>query len=59
MVRKAFLVGINYYAPTGPSEHDLHGCVEYAKDMTNTLVIAGFPAASIRLCTNSRSTNIT
>lgn len=58
-MRKAFLVGINDYAPTGPSEHDLHGGVEDAKDMANTLVIAGFPAASIRLCTNSRSTNIT
>jgi len=56
MVRKAFLVGINDYAPIGPSEHDLHGCVEDAKDMANTLVIAGFPATSIRLCTNSRAT---
>lgn len=55
MVRKAFLVGINDYAPTGPSEHDLHGCVEDAKDMANTLVIAGFPATSIKQCTNSHS----
>lgn len=56
MAKKAFLVGINDYAPAGPGGSDLRGCVNDARDMGNTLVICGFPPANIRLCTDRRAT---
>lgn len=56
MAKKAFIVGINDYAPAGPGGSDLNGCVNDAIDMANTLVICGFPTTGIRICTNSRAT---
>ncbi|MBF8276787.1 MAG: peptidase caspase catalytic subunit p20 [Candidatus Brocadiaceae bacterium] len=56
MAKKAFIVGINDYAPTGPGGSDLRGCVSDARDMANTLVICGFPTSGIRICTDSRAT---
>lgn len=56
MATKAFLVGINDYAPAGPGGSDLNGCVNDARDMANTLVICGFAPASIRLCTDRSAT---
>jgi metacaspase-1 len=56
MTKKAFIVGINDYAPAGPGGQDLSGCVADAQDMSNTLVILGFPAENIRICTDKRAT---
>jgi hypothetical protein len=53
---KAFLVGINDYAPPGYSEHDLSGCVNDAEDMANTLIICGFESKDMRICTNKSAT---
>ena len=52
MATKAFLVGLDDYAPCGPGGQDLHGCVNDAKDMANTLVILGFNPRNIRVLTN-------
>ncbi len=54
--KKAFIVGINDYAPIGVGGQDLAGCVNDAKDMTNTLVQCGFPPANIRILTNQNAT---
>jgi hypothetical protein len=56
MAKKAFIVGINDYAPVGPGGPDLRGCVNDAINMANSLVICGFPPAGIRLCTNAGAT---
>ncbi len=56
MVKKAFLIGINDYAPAGQSELDLNGCINDVRDMANTLIICGFPSSNIRLCTDKRAT---
>ena len=56
MTKKAFLVGVNDYAPVGPSAKDLDGCVNDVSDMANTLIICGFPANKILICTNKRAT---
>ncbi len=56
MSNKAFLVGINDYAPVGASGSDLNGCVSDAEDMANTLIICGFDSKDIRICTNKRAT---
>jgi hypothetical protein len=53
---KAFLVGINDYAPVGPSEQDLSGCVNDVEDVANTLIICGFESKNIRISTNRRAT---
>jgi metacaspase-1 len=37
MSKKAFLVGINDYAPSGPNGPDLRGCVNDVEDMADTL----------------------
>ncbi len=54
--QKAFLVGINDYAPIGRNYGDLNGCVNDVKDMANTLVICGFPPRGMRICTDERAT---
>lgn len=56
MGKKAFLVGINDYYPTGPGGQDLAGCVNDVKDMANTLVICGFTPEDIIICTDGRAT---
>lgn len=59
MAKKAFLVGINDYAPTGPGGPDLRGCVNDVKDMANTLNVLGIvPAtsATMRIVTDVRAT---
>ncbi len=56
MSKRAFVVGINDYAPAGPGGSDLKGCVGDAKDMANTLVICGFAPGTIRLCTDRCAT---
>lgn len=56
MATKAFLVGINDYAPAGPGGSDLRGCVNDVRNMANTLVICGFDPRSIRLCTDRCAT---
>lgn len=56
MSKKAFLVGINDYLPSGDGGPDLNGCVNDVKDMANTLVICGFDAKDIKICTNKRAT---
>lgn len=56
MATKAFLVGINDYAPAGPGGSDLNGCVNDVRDIANTLVICGFAPTNIRLCTDSNAT---
>jgi uncharacterized caspase-like protein len=56
MGKKAFIVGINDYAPSGPGGPDLNGCVNDARDMANTLIICGFAPAAIRLCTDRCAT---
>lgn len=59
MARKAFLVGINDYAPAGPGGPDLRGCVNDVADMANTLNVLGIvPAttATMRIVTDSRAT---
>lgn len=56
MAKKAVVVGINDYAPTGTGGPDLNGCVNDARDMANTLVICGFTPANIRILTNQNAT---
>lgn len=56
MATKAFLVGINDYAPVGSGGPDLRGCISDVRDMANTLVVCGFAPAGIRICTNSQAT---
>lgn len=56
MTKKAFLVGINDYTPVGAGGKDLNGCVNDVSDMANTLIICGFPANKILICTNKRAT---
>ena len=56
MTTKAFLVGINDYAPCGAGGPDLHGCVNDVKDMANTLVILGFSPKNIRILTDCAAT---
>ena len=55
-MHKAFLVGINDYAPAGYSEQDLSGCINDVEDVANTLIICGFESKNIRICTNKRAT---
>jgi uncharacterized caspase-like protein len=56
MAIKAFLVGINDYAPCGAGGPDLGGCVNDVRDMANTLVILGFNPNNIRILTNCAAT---
>ncbi len=56
MSKKAFLVGINDYAPVGIGGSDLSGCVNDAEDMANTLFICGFEAKNIRIYTDKNAT---
>jgi hypothetical protein len=56
MAKKAVVVGINDYAPTGIGGPDLNGCVNDARDMANTLVICGFTPSNIRILTNQNAT---
>ncbi len=56
MAKRALVVGINDYAPIGAGGPDLRGCVNDARDMANTLVICGFPAANIRILTDRNAT---
>lgn len=56
MATKAFLVGIDDYAPCGAGGPDLHGCVNDVRDMANTLVILGFDPRKIRILTNCAAT---
>jgi hypothetical protein len=56
MATKAFLVGIDDYAPCGPGGQDLHGCVNDVKDMANTLVILGFNPRDIKILTSCNAT---
>ncbi len=59
MARKAFLVGINDYAPVGPGGPDLHGCVDDVRDMAGTLnalrIVPAVPG-SMRICTDACAT---
>lgn len=55
-MKKAVIVGINDYAPLGAGGPDLNGCVNDARDMANTLVVSGFPAANVRILTNQNAT---
>jgi len=58
-IRKAFLVGINDYAPVGAGGPDLRGCVNDVRDMASTLSGLGIvPAvpASMRIATDARAT---
>jgi len=59
MAKKAFLVGVNDYAPVGPGGPDLNGCVNDVKDMATTLTAPGFVPSNpstLRICTNARAT---
>jgi hypothetical protein len=59
MARKAFLVGINDYAPSGAGGPDLRGCVNDVRDMANTLhSLAIVPATptTMRIVTDNRAT---
>ena len=59
MAKKAFLVGINDYAPAGPGGPDLRGCVNDVHDMANTLSVLGIVSAtprSMRILTDCRAT---
>lgn len=59
MNRKAFLVGINDYAPIGSGGPDLRGCVNDVRDMVHTLNALGIvPArpANMRIATDARAT---
>ncbi len=55
-MKKALIVGINDYAPTGSGGPDLNGCINDARDMANTLVICGFAPSQIRILTNQNAT---
>ena len=56
MTKKAYLVGINDYAPVGPAGQDLSGCINDVRDMIDTLNICGFPSQNIGIHTDSRAT---
>ncbi len=59
MAKKAFLVGINDYAPRGHGGPDLRGCVNDVRDMAHTLNVLGIvPArpACMQIRTNARAT---
>jgi metacaspase-1 len=59
MKRKAFLAGINDYAPVGAGGPDLRGCVNDVRDMANTLTVLGIVPASptaMRIVTDARAT---
>ncbi len=59
MTKKALLIGINDYAPTGPGGPDLRGCVNDVRDMANTLSVLGIVPASprtMRILTDARAT---
>jgi hypothetical protein len=59
MTKKALLIGINDYAPTGPGGPDLRGCVNDVRDMANTLSVLGIVPASprtTRILTDARAT---
>jgi len=56
MTKKAYLVGINDYRPSGSGGPDLNGCINDVKDMANTLVICGFEPRNIRLATDRSAT---
>lgn len=59
MTRKAFLVGINDYAPVGTGGPDLRGCVNDVRDMAHTLNALGIvPAApaTMKIVTDARAT---
>jgi len=62
MTKKAFLVGINDYAPCGAGGPDLRGCVNDVRDMATTLNTMGFvPAtpAAMKIVTDCRATRAT
>lgn len=57
--RKALLVGVDDYAPSGAGGPDLGGCVNDTRDMASTLSTLGIVAANpvnMRILTNSRAT---
>ena len=59
MAKKAFLVGINDYAPCGPGGPDLRGCVNDVRDMARTLSVLGIVPAvpgSMQILTDCRAT---
>ncbi len=59
MTKKALIVGINDYSPTGSGGPDLRGCVNDVRDMANTLNVLGIvPAAprTMRILTDARAT---
>lgn len=59
MAKKAFLVGIDDYAPVGAGGPDLRGCVNDVRDIAHTLHALGIvPAApgTMRIITNRRAT---
>ena len=59
MTKKAFLVGINDYAPSGHGGPDLRGCVNDVRDMAHTLNVLGIVPAiprCMRIITNSGAT---
>jgi len=59
MARKAFLVGINDYAPVGPGGPDLRGCVNDVRDIAHTLNALGIVPpgpGSMKILTDARAT---
>jgi hypothetical protein len=56
MRRRAYLVGINDYAPAGSGGPDLNGCVDDVKDMAETLGALGFAHDAIRISTDRQAT---
>lgn len=59
MAKKAFIVGINDYAPVGAGGPDLRGCVHDAKDVAHTLNALGIVPAhpkTMRILTDQRAT---
>ncbi len=57
--KKAFLVGINDYAPSGAGGPDLRGCVNDVRDMAHTLNALGIVPATpgtMRIVTDARAT---
>lgn len=61
MAKKAFLVGINDYAPAGAGGPDLRGCVPDVRDMAHTLNALGIVPATpstMRIVTDTRATRV-
>jgi hypothetical protein len=59
MAKKAFIVGINDYAPVGAGGPDLRGCVNDAKDVAHTLHALGIVPAhpkTMGILTDQRAT---